>query len=81
MVAQFVVRLCVTAMIALLNLAATGAEVLYVGDYDAARIESYDVATGIRLGTFATSGVRGPHGMAFDRATNLFVSDHYANFV
>jgi hypothetical protein len=66
---------------ALVSLQASRADIVYVNDHDGNKIETYDLATGTYLGTFASSGLSGPAAMAFDNAGNLFVSDHFGNFI
>jgi hypothetical protein len=51
------------------------ADILYVSERDANIIRRYDLNTGADLGVFASTGLAGPAGLAFDSFGNLFVAN------
>lgn len=70
--------LAVTAAIVLIACPAW-ADYVYVSDDLNNRIEKYDSVTGSHLGTFASNGLSGPNGMAFDRSGNMYVANYNSN--
>jgi sugar lactone lactonase YvrE len=51
------------------------ADILYVSESSANLIRKYDLTTGSDLGIFASTGLSGPRGLAFDNTGNLFVAN------
>jgi DNA-binding beta-propeller fold protein YncE len=66
------VALLVAALLA--PLAASRADILYMSDFGAGKIEKYDLSTGADLGAFAT-GLNAATGLAFDSAGNLYAAN------
>ena len=66
------VALLVAALLA--PLAASRADILYMSDFGAGKIEKYDLSTGADLGAFAT-GLNTATGLAFDSAGNLYAAN------
>jgi sugar lactone lactonase YvrE len=72
--AQFTLRVvCLAvALLGVLGSAAAG-PTLYVANEN--QIRRFDIATGASLGNFATTGLNGAFGLAFDVSGNLFVAN------
>ena len=57
------------------------AEIIYVSNTSGNTIEMFDARTGADLGTFASSGLNAPTGLAFDVAGNLYVANSGDNTI